>query len=75
MRKYKSSPWLWQTENQIKTTVNRYDGRIKATIIHILDEFFKRNKDNAILYTCLTEDGMSRNRRDYLGRWFKWNGR
>lgn len=42
------------TEKSLKTT---YDPRIKSTICFILKSFLERNKDEAIVYLCLTMMG------------------
>jgi len=47
MRKYKSSPLALTDGNQIKTLVNRYDGRIKATLFIFWMNSLKGIKINA----------------------------
>ncbi len=49
---------------------SKYDPRVKATILHILLEFFKTHSEDAVLYICFPGDGKARNRRITFSRWF-----
>lgn len=49
--------------------LSRKDGMIKYTIIKIIEDYFVKNPDEAVLYVCLT-DGNQRGRRITFGRWF-----
>ncbi|MDB5090271.1 MAG: hypothetical protein JWR09_4265 [Mucilaginibacter sp.] len=48
----------------------RYDAKSKATILSIFKGFLIQYPDNAFLYICDNQDGLSRNRRILFGRWF-----
>lgn len=51
--------------------VKRHDGRVRPTIVHIIEEFFDAQPDDALLYMCMDNDGRGRNRHITFGRWFK----
>ncbi|WP_448698178.1 DUF6169 family protein [Mucilaginibacter sp. AW1-3] len=51
--------------------IKRYDGKVRHTIIHIIQEFFVSQPDNALLYMCMDNDGKGRNRQVTFGRWFR----
>ncbi len=55
------------TEKSLKTT---YDPRIKSTICFILKSFLERNKDEAIVYLCLNNDGKAQYRHRIFNQWF-----
>jgi len=46
-----------------------YDGRIKATIVFIIKEFFQKNDDKTLLYFCYSGDEYSRHRSIIFNRW------
>ncbi|MGX5690359.1 DUF6169 family protein [Arcticibacter tournemirensis] len=52
----------------------RHDSRVKLTIIHIVEEFFATQSDEALLYMCMDGDGKGRNRYITFGRWFREAG-
>jgi hypothetical protein len=47
-----------------------FDPLVKATIQHILLDFFKQNHESAAIYVCLTTDGKARNRKITFAKWF-----
>lgn len=49
----------------------RYDEKIKYTIIYIINEFFRAQPNDAILYLCMNQDGKAKNRHITFDRWFK----
>ena len=49
--------------------VKRKDSLIKNTIIAIIQNFFLKNPEDAVLYICMT-DGNARQRSITFGRWF-----
>jgi hypothetical protein len=49
----------------------RYDVKIKHTIIYIVNEFFGAQPADAILYLCMNQDGKAKNRHITFDRWFK----
>lgn len=52
----------------------RYDTKIKYTIISIITEYFSAQPADAILYFCMTQDGKAKNRHITFDRWFKEAG-
>lgn len=48
-----------------------YDVKIKNTIIYIIEEFFKKNGEKALLYLCYPEDKYARHRSIIFSRWHK----
>lgn len=48
----------------------RYDARVKATILYIVREFFQRNPDKGVLYLCMNSDEKARNRHITFNKWF-----
>jgi hypothetical protein len=48
-----------------------YDEKTKLTIIYIINEYFKKNGDNALLYICLNNDGKARHRNITFNKWFR----
>ena len=50
---------------------DKYDERIKNTIIYIVREFFRKNGESAVLYFCYEADGLSRHRSITFSKWFK----
>lgn len=50
---------------------NRFDVRIKLTIVYIIKEFFKLNEDNAVLYFCYPDDQLARHRSIAFSKWYK----
>jgi hypothetical protein len=51
--------------------VRRHDGRVRQTIVYIIEEFFKAQPDDAMLYMCMDSDGRGRNRHITFSRWFR----
>lgn len=49
---------------------NRFDERIKFTIIYIIKEFFRINGDNALLYFCYPDDEFARHRSITFSKWY-----
>jgi len=49
----------------------RYDVKIKHTIIYIVNEFFGAQPADAILYLCMNQDGKAKNRHITFDIWFK----
>jgi len=47
-----------------------YDESTKKTIIHLIEDYFRLNGDNALLYICLNSDEMARHRSVIFGKWF-----
>lgn len=41
---------------------NKYDDRIKSTIVFIVREFFKQHGHEALIYSCFQEDEYARHR-------------
>jgi hypothetical protein len=50
---------------------DRYDEKIRNTIVYIIEYFFEQKMEEGLLYVCLTTDGMARHRRITFGRWYK----
>lgn len=50
---------------------NKYDEKIKLTIVSFMAEYFSKNRDVGLLYVCDTADGYARHRRITFGRWYK----
>ena len=50
--------------------IQRHDTKVKQTIIHIVNEYFKSKPDAAVLYMCMNNDGKGRNRHVTFSRWF-----
>jgi len=50
---------------------NRFDEKVKNTIVHIVKEFFKLNGDTALLYFCYPEDEYSRQRSITFSKWHR----
>lgn len=46
-----------------------YDEKIKFTIIHIVEEFFTKNDENALLYFCYPNDELARHRSITFAKW------
>ncbi|MFC5283227.1 DUF6169 family protein [Pedobacter alpinus] len=49
----------------------RYDRKIKSTIIYIIEEFFNALPTESILYFCMNQDGKAKNRHLIFDKWFK----
>lgn len=49
----------------------RYDVKIKHTVIYIVNEFFGAQPAESILYLCMNQDGKAKNRHITFDRWFK----
>lgn len=49
--------------------LGRKDESIRNTVILIIQDFFTKNSDQAVLYICMT-DGSARERKITFGRWF-----
>jgi hypothetical protein len=49
---------------------NRFDERIKVTIIYIIREFFRVNGDNVLLYFCYPDDEFARHRSIAFRKWY-----
>jgi len=47
-----------------------YDSKVKHTLIDIIQTFFNKQDENAILYFCMNNDGKARNRQITFNRWF-----
>ncbi|RKR85685.1 hypothetical protein BDD43_5956 [Mucilaginibacter gracilis] len=52
-----------------------YDECTARTIVHIINNYFKLNGDNALLYICLNNDDFARHRNLIFGKWFNEFGR
>ncbi len=50
---------------------NRYDGKVKATIISFITEYFEKNPDIGLLYLCDPNDGYARHRSITFSQWYK----
>lgn len=48
----------------------RYDSKVKHTIVHIINIFFANQPNDAILYMCMTNDGKARNRHIIFNNWY-----
>jgi hypothetical protein len=48
-----------------------YDEYTKLTIVHVINEYFNKNGDNALLYICLNIDGKARHRNITFNKWFR----
>lgn len=46
-----------------------FDEKIKSTIIYIINEFFRKNGDKAILYFCYENDEFARHRSITFSKW------
>jgi len=46
-----------------------YDKKIKNTIIEIINAFFIKNDENALIYFCFNEDNFGRSRSILFGSW------
>ena len=49
----------------------KYDPKIELTIVFLINSFFKKNDENAILYLCLNNDEKAKYRHRTFNRWFK----
>ncbi|RPD38250.1 DUF6169 family protein [Chitinophaga barathri] len=47
-----------------------YDERIKHTILSVILDFFDKNKDEALVFLCSTEEGRARHRSILFSRWY-----
>lgn len=57
------------TRLKLKLTY-RHDKLVMLTILKIVEEFFHRNGEGALLYICMTQDGLARHRHIAFTRWF-----
>jgi len=48
----------------------RYDSKVKHTIVRIINNFFDTQPEDAILYICMTNDGKARNRHITFNNWY-----
>lgn len=48
-----------------------YDVKIQNTIVHVIEEFFIKNGEKALLYLCYPEDQYARHRSIIFARWHK----
>jgi Family of unknown function (DUF6169) len=53
-----------------KNESKRHDPKIKNTLIHILNEFFTLNPNQAVFYICVNSDYKARNRYLTFNNWF-----
>lgn len=49
---------------------NKYDQRIKCTIIFIIKEFFRLHGNDALIYFCFQDDEYARHRSIVFNRWY-----
>jgi len=49
---------------------NRHDPRVKATLRSLVEQFFEKNGDNALLYLCMNDNRSARSRSITFSRWF-----
>lgn len=57
----------------LKKFSQSYDVKIKNTIVYIIEEFFKKNGEKALLYLCYPEDEYARHRSIIFAKWHKEN--
>ena len=50
--------------------VSKYDPKIKATIIFIVNKFFRSNGSNTLIYFCFHEDNLARQRSITFSKWY-----
>ena len=65
---------LWFSRNgdhTCKPFINKYDGKIRATVIFIVNEFFQKNDHRTLIYFCFGDDGYSRHRNIVFNQWCK----
>ncbi|HWZ02015.1 MAG TPA: DUF6169 family protein [Mucilaginibacter sp.] len=58
-------------EHACKSFFNKYDGKIRATIMFIINDVFKKNEHRTLVYFCFGDDGYSRHRNIVFKRWAK----
>ncbi|PWK79975.1 hypothetical protein LX99_00436 [Mucilaginibacter oryzae] len=58
------------TRKQAIETKKRYDSKVKHTIVFIINHFFEKQPDDAVLYMCMTNDGKARNRNVTFNNWY-----
>jgi hypothetical protein len=49
---------------------SKYDPRIRLTVLFLINNFFKLNSKNSILYLCLNNDGKAKYRHRTFNQWF-----
>lgn len=49
----------------------RFDPKVKATILFLIQEFFDKNPGEGVLYICLDNDDKGRNRHITFSKWFR----
>lgn len=49
---------------------SKHDPKIKATIIFIVNEFFRSNGSNILIYFCFLEDNLARQRSITFSKWY-----
>jgi hypothetical protein len=49
--------------------INKHDPSVKATIMFIVNDFFRRNDHRALVFFCFADDGYSRHRNIVFKRW------
>ncbi|MGN6510183.1 MAG: DUF6169 family protein [Chitinophaga sp.] len=54
-----------------KGAVNKYDEKVKKTILAFITGYFEKNKEIGLLYICDQADGYARHRRIAFSRWHK----
>jgi hypothetical protein len=54
-----------------KISNRKYDGKIKGTILHVIQDFFQKNPDIGLLFICDSGDGYGRHRKITFSKWYK----
>jgi hypothetical protein len=49
----------------------RYDSKVKQTIVYIIQDFFNKQPDDAVLYMCMNNDGKARSRHVTFNNWYR----
>jgi hypothetical protein len=50
---------------------NKYDGKIRDTIIHLINDIFSKHDHRVLIYFCFGDDGYSRHRKITFNKWKK----
>lgn len=50
---------------------NKFDGKIEATIVHIINGVFEKHDHSVLIYFCFGDDGYSRHRKITFNKWKK----
>ena len=61
----------FEKRSSISSEKERYDAKVKATILFIIRDFFGKNPEAGVLYLCLNNDEKARNRHITFSKWFR----